>query len=142
MADDCIFCKIVAGRIPANVVLDTESVMAFLDIRPIALGHTLVMLKRHVPSLLDASPDELAELFAAARRVAGAVQNAVEADCFHIELNDGPAAGQEIPHVHIHIIPRRQGDGISGGWKHTSYQDGELAAIASKIRQDQANDQR
>jgi len=134
MADECIFCKIVSGQIPASVILDTDSVLAFLDIRPIAVGHTLVMLKRHVASLLEVSPDELADLFATVRRVAGAVQNAVEADCFNIEVNDGPAAGQEIPHVHVHIIPRRRGDGISGGWQHTSYQDDELAAIANSIR--------
>ncbi len=134
MPDECVFCKIVAGQIPASVVLDTASVMAFLDIRPIAIGHTLVMLKRHVPSILEMSQDELADLFGTASRVADAVQNAVEADTFNIEINDGPAAGQEIPHVHVHIVPRRHGDGISGGWKHTSYQGAELAAVTNSIR--------
>jgi histidine triad (HIT) family protein len=133
MPDDCIFCKIVSGDIPASVVLDTDSVTAFLDINPVAPGHTLVLLKKHRASILDATPEEACELFAAVRHVAGAVQRAVGADSFNIELNDGPAAGQEIPHVHVHIIPRRQGDGASGGWKHTAYEGDDMAAVASRI---------
>jgi histidine triad (HIT) family protein len=136
MPDDCIFCKIVSGEIPAHVVLDTDSVRAFLDISPIAPGHTLVLLKRHVSSVLDAEPEEAAALFAAVRRVAAAVQSAVRADAFNIELNDGPAAGQEIPHVHVHVIPRYAGDGALGGWRHAGYAGEEPDAVADRIRAD------
>jgi len=134
MPDDCIFCRIVAGQIPAATVLDTPDVTAFLDINPIAAGHTLVVLKSHRPSLLHAAPGEVSALFAAARRVAGAVQSAVGADSFNIELNDGPAAGQDIPHVHVHIIPRRDADGVSGGWKHSGYDADEMSAVADRVR--------
>jgi histidine triad (HIT) family protein len=108
---DCVFCRIVDGRASARVVAETETTLAFLDANPLAPGHTLVVPKAHRERLGDTSPDLAADVFAQVRELTPAVETAVEADAVTVGVNDGRAAGQEVPHVHVHLVPRFDGDG-------------------------------
>ncbi|MFB6137798.1 MAG: HIT family protein [Halobacteriaceae archaeon] len=111
MSEDCIFCAIVDGEIPARTVYEDEATLAFLDANPLARGHTLVIPKAHHRRLRDL-PDDLAPaVYATLQRVAPAVEDAVDADATTVAFNDGEAAGQEVPHVHGHVVPRFAGDG-------------------------------
>jgi histidine triad (HIT) family protein len=117
MSADCIFCKIVCGKIPAHKIYEDAATLAFLDIHPLADGHTLVIPKPHYEKLEDVPPTEAGKIFEAARKVAEAVQKALNAPASTIGINNGRAAGQVVPHVHIHIIPRYASDG--GGTIHS-----------------------
>ena len=102
-----IFTRIIQGEIPAHIVYDTEDVIAFLDIQPLATGHTLVCPKREVVLLEDLSPDEACAWICAVQTLAPPILRAVDASGYHLRLNNGKAARQEVPHVHMHIIPRK-----------------------------------
>lgn len=130
---ECIFCKIIAGEIPAARLIETDKVVSFLDINPVNPGHALIVPKRHVTSFLDLHQNELHVLMFIARRVAAAVVEATESPAFNILQNDGRAAGQIIDHVHLHVIPRRPDDGFSLGWRQLSYGKGELEALRKGI---------
>ncbi|EFW93592.1 histidine triad protein [Haladaptatus paucihalophilus DX253] len=138
MPNDCIFCQIVAGDIPSKTVYEDESVLAFLDVNPLAPGHTLVISKDHHETLDDLPDDAAADLFSVLHGLTPAVETAVDADASNVAFNNGGAAGQEVPHVHGHIIPRFDGDGghpihaIAGDRPDLS--DEELDAIADDIR--------
>lgn len=131
---DCVFCRILAGNLPCERVAQGDGWIAILDIRPVTPGHTLVISRRHVPTLLEAGEDILAQLMAAVRRVAPAVLRATGAQGFHVHQNNHPSAGQVVAHVHFHIIPRREGDGVRFGWRQGSYGEGEMARIANEVR--------
>ena len=107
----CIFCRIVAGEIPAEVVERTSEVVAFLDVQPLADGHVLVVPRAHVPAVEDLEPDAADELFREVVRLARPVRDALAAEGTTIGVNNGEATGQTIPHVHVHIVPRWSGDG-------------------------------
>lgn len=110
---DCVFCAIVAGEAPASVVLDEPDVIAFMDIRPFTAGHLLVVPKRHVSGLGGLDPEDGARVFDAGRRIATALRcGDLPVDGVNLFLADGAAAGQEVFHVHLHVIPRRRGDGF------------------------------
>jgi histidine triad (HIT) family protein len=111
MSGDCPFCAIVAGDIPARVVHEDETTLAFLDANPLAPGHTLVVPKDHRERLEDVSADLAPDVFAALHRVSPAVEAAVDADATTVAINNGTAAGQEVPHVHAHVVPRFEDDG-------------------------------
>ncbi|MFB6218994.1 MAG: HIT family protein [Halobacteriaceae archaeon] len=111
MSEDCIFCSIVAGDIPGRVVHETDTTLAFLDANPLAPGHTLVIPKAHHPRLDDVPADSATDLYGALHAVVPAVEAAVDADATTVAFNNGEAAGQEVPHVHGHVIPRFEGDG-------------------------------
>lgn len=125
---DCIFCKIVAGEIPAMKVYEDENFLAFLDIMPVAHGHTLVIPKEHHPMMTD-TPDALvAEAFVLIKKIIMAVKQATGA-----RLVATSVIGDEVPHFHIHLIPRHQGDGLST-WPRGQYAEGEGQVIADKIK--------
>ena len=129
-----IFARIVAGEIPCHRVFENEHVLAFLDIRPLAEGHTLVLPKRPVANLEELTPDEAAEL---GRQLVGLARRIVAAtgtEAYNVLLNNGQAAGQEVPHVHFHIIPRRTGDGLGFRWRPQQRSNEELAALAERIQ--------
>ena len=134
----CVFCRIVDGEAPARTVYETETVQAFLDANPLANGHTLVVPKAHYERIDDLPSDLAAEVFGAVHTVTPAVEAAVNADATTVAFNNGRAAGQEVPHVHGHIVPRFQGDGA--GPIHRLFRerptlaDAELDAIADDIR--------
>jgi len=106
---DCIFCKIVAGEIPAFKVYEDSETMAFLDINPAAIGHTLVIPKRHVKDISDADEQSLRAVAATTKRIADKIRSVLSSDITVIQ-NNGRAAGQAIDHLHVHVIPRRAGD--------------------------------
>ncbi|MEM5798891.1 MAG: HIT family protein [Candidatus Aenigmatarchaeota archaeon] len=103
---ECTFCKIVTGKIPAYKIFENEDVMAFLDINPRNPGHTLVIPKRHVEFLSDLTDKEAGDIFIYVRRISEMVRNALKADGISLSLSSGRAAGQVVPHLHFHIIPR------------------------------------
>jgi histidine triad (HIT) family protein len=109
--DPTIFEQIVAGDIPARIVYETDTVAAFLDANPLAPGHTLVVPKTAYERIADLPDDIAADLWAAVGELTPRIEAAVDADATTIGVNDGAAAGQEVPHVHVHIVPRFEGDG-------------------------------
>ncbi len=139
MTDHCIFCAIVEGKIPSHKVYEDEKTLAFLDIHPSAPGHTLVIPKAHI-ARVEALPEEDARsLFAALHKIVGRIQDAVGAPATTIGINNGRESGQEVPHVHIHVIPRNRGDsgGIIQGVSRSPQRlnDEEMARIANEIRE-------
>lgn len=109
---DCIFCKIIAGSAPASELYRDERVMAFLDIRPVNPGHLLVIPLRHAGDLAGLDEEDAAHLMRVGRRLAAALrQSGLPCDGVNLHLADGAAAGQEVFHAHLHVIPRVRGDG-------------------------------
>lgn len=137
MSQDCIFCSIVSGDIPSRNVYEDEDVLAFLDANPLAAGHTLVIPKDHHERMDDLPSDPASDVLDTLYRLVPQVENAVDADGTTIAFNNGPAAGQEVPHIHGHIIPRFENDGggpihgITGARPDLS--DDELDEIAERI---------
>ncbi len=136
MTEDCLFCKIIAGKIPSNKIYEDDSTFAFLDIHPASEGHTLVAPKKHFNSFKDMDAEGVGSLFEAARKITIAVERTFSAEGSNIGINNGKVAGQEVPHVHVHIIPRKKGDGGRGiksiVW--TEPDTTNMEEIAEKIR--------
>lgn len=131
---ECVFCAIVEGKIPSQKVYETPTVLAFLDINPISEGHTLIIPKPHYERL-DACPaDLLADVMAVAAKIAPAVKAAMHADAYNILCNNGSAAGQVVGHCHLHLIPRKSGDGVFTRWPAFQYPAGKIQQIADAIR--------
>ena len=119
---DCTFCEIVAGDRRADIVLDEPGAVAFLDMRPVFPGHVLLVPRQHVDSLDELPPELVAPLFDAARRLSRAVRVAVEADGSFVAVNNH--ISQSVPHLHVHILPRRRRDGLRGFfWPRLGYED-------------------
>ena len=133
MTDDCIFCKIVKGDIPSNKVYEDDEFLAFLDIKPINPGHTLIVPKIHCKGLLDFPKAEETDLFEFIKKVANAIMKATKAEGFNLGMNNGEVAGQVIPHAHFHIIPRFSNDGFRP-WQHSEYKKGEMEEVQKKIK--------
>ena len=108
--DDCLFCKIVAGKIPAQKIYEDGHALAFLDIRPRSPGHTMVIPKEHAPTLVALPEAEVSPLFAAIKQVADMLMKKLKPDGITIGINQGRASGQEVDHLHVHLIPRWHGD--------------------------------
>jgi histidine triad (HIT) family protein len=130
---DCVFCKIATGEIPSIRLLDSPAVLAFLDIGPLAPGHTLLIPKQHHESILDVPPPILAVLTAELPRLAGAILRATGAPGLNILQNTGRPAGQAVFHLHFHLIPRREGDRLGFRWAAGAYAPGEAELVRSKI---------
>jgi histidine triad (HIT) family protein len=119
---ECTFCEIVSGRHPADIVLDEPEAVAFLDLRPVFPGHVLLVPRRHVEALDDLPPELVTPLFDAARRLSRAVRLAVEADGSFVGVNN--YISQSVPHLHVHLLPRRRRDGLRGFfWPRLGYED-------------------
>ena len=136
MTPGCKFCQIIAGEIPAHFVLDTDEVVAFLDHRPLFPGHTLVLPRGHVETLADLPPDRVGPFFLQVQRVEAAVRTAMEAQGSFVAENN--VVSQSVPHLHVHVVPRRRKDGLRGFfWPRTRYaSDAEMAAVAARITQE------
>ncbi len=131
--DDCLFCQIVDGDVASHRILETDTVVAFLDARPVFKGHTLVLPRRHIATLTDLPDELLPELFGAARTVAGAVRDGLGAQGSFVALNN--VVSQSVPHLHVHVVPRTKGDGLRGFfWPRTRYAAGEAESYAAKVR--------
>ena len=133
-ADDCLFCKMVAGQIPVTKIYEDEVVLAFLDIGPISDGHTLVIPKQHFEKLHDGPSELLGRIGSQLGKIAGAVTAAMNSDGYNVLCNNGRAAGQLVEHLHFHIIARRNGDGLFGRWPAYRYEQGRIEVIAEEIR--------
>jgi histidine triad (HIT) family protein len=137
MSEDCIFCQIVAGDIPSRTVYEDDTVLAFLDANPLSPGHTLVIPKAHHERLNDTPADVAGAVLSTLHELVPAVEAAVDAPASTVAFNNGEVAGQEVPHVHGHIIPRFAEDG--GRPIHAlvtdrpDLSDDELDAIESDI---------
>jgi histidine triad (HIT) family protein len=134
-ASDCVFDSIVSGQTSAHVVVDEPDIMGFLDIRPVFPGHTLIVPRTHLSTVSELPFDLLGRLLDVGRRVAAAQRDALGAEGTFFGLND--VVSQSVPHVHLHVIPRRRGDGLRGFfWPRTRYADGaEAELVAASIRQ-------
>ena len=131
---NCIFCQIVLDERPAHVVLQSEHALAFLDARPVFPGHTLLVPRDHHETLGDLPGPLVAELFADAQRLAVAVEAAMDADGTFVAMNN--RVSQSVPHLHVHVVPRRRKDGLRGFfWPRQRYEsDEEAEAVAARIR--------
>ena len=132
--ESCIFCKIIAGEIPSDKIYEDEYTLAFLDARPSAPGHTLVVPKKHVENIFDADDETLSRVLHTVRIVAPAVRDAVGGHGVHVNSNHGAAAGQIVSHLHFHIIPRHD-RGEFTFWPKTKETSTEASLVASKIRE-------
>jgi histidine triad (HIT) family protein len=131
----CKFCQIIEGEIPAHFVLDEDGVVAFLDHRPLFPGHTLVLPRDHVETLADLPEDRVGPFFRQVQRIEGAVRAAMEAPGSFVAENN--VVSQSVPHLHVHVVPRRPKDGLRGFfWPRTKYAgDAQAAAVAAGIRE-------
>jgi histidine triad (HIT) family protein len=134
VTDGCKFCKIIAGEIPAHFVLETDDVVAFLDHRPLFPGHTLVLPRAHIETLADLPAAAVGPYFLDVQRVDAAVRTAMEAQGSFVAENN--VVSQSVPHLHVHVVPRRRKDGLRGFfWPRTRYEDDDqMAAVAAGIR--------
>ncbi len=130
---DCVFCKIVEGGIPADKVLETPNLLAFLDIKPINLGHTLLIPKTHYENLFDLPDELLKETVIEMKKLARIVKDTTGAHGINIGMNNLPAAGQLVLHAHFHIIPRFAGDGYEH-WKGKNYSTKEISNMAKRLK--------
>jgi histidine triad (HIT) family protein len=133
---DCAFCEIVAGSRPAHVVLDDGGpVMAFLDTRPLFKGHTLLVPREHYVTLPDLPAELLGPYFTAAQRLARAMEDVLGAAGSFVAINN--KVSQSVPHLHVHVVPRRRKDGLRGFfWPRSKYaSDAQAAAVAAGIRE-------
>jgi histidine triad (HIT) family protein len=133
--DDCIFCKIIAGKIPCIKVYEDDDVLAFLDIGPISDGHTLVVSKQHCENVDSCPPEILSKVASRLGKIAKAVKEAVGCEGYNVLCNNGRAAGQLVEHLHFHFIPRRSGDSVFNRWPSYKYPQGKAEKIAEKIRE-------
>jgi histidine triad (HIT) family protein len=127
MSESCTFCKIVRKEVPASIVYEDEEVIAFMSIRPINVGHTLVVPKKHYENIYEISEEETAYLYKVVKKLAHAVKEAVGAEGIRIVQNNGEAAGQVIFHMHVHIIPMNK----DHSWLHP-----DRARAADALRDD------
>ena len=132
--EDCIFCKVVEGKIPCAKIYEDEKVISFLDISPNNKGHCLVVPKRHSANLLDMEEEDFEAAVKAARKVALSVSKSLNSG-FNLIMNNGKEAGQVVFHAHIHIIPRFENDGIRFETRHLKYEGNEVREYSDKIRQ-------
>lgn len=130
----CVFCAIARGEVTAHIVYQDDVVIAFLDHRPVFLGHTLVAPRAHIETLADLPADLLGPFFAAVQRVARAVEVGMEADGTFVAINN--KISQSVPHLHAHVVPRRRKDGLRGFfWPRQKYRDeDQMIETAGLIR--------
>ena len=126
---DCVFCKIVNGEIPAAKVYEDDKILSFLDINPVQHGHILVIPKAHYPQLEETPDAVVSDIFVQSKKLMTAVKKATKADYVVVSV-----VGTEVPHLHIHLIPRFHNDGLAGFWPRGTYNKKEEEIIANKIR--------
>ncbi len=131
----CVFCAIVAGEAPALKIYEDDDNLAILDIRPFTRGHTLVIPKRHTVDLTDTPPQTLADMVTIGQRVAQAARATELADATNIAINDGRAAFQTVLHIHLHVLPRRNGDKLSVAKGMLLRRDPDRDATAEILRE-------
>lgn len=131
---NCIFCKIVKGEIPCVKLYEDAATLAFMDINPVHDGHCLVIPKAHSANVFEVQPEDFAAAARTAAKVAKAVRAAVSCDGINLMQANGEGAGQSVGHVHLHIIPRKNGDGLLFNWKPQPGNLNQVAAVAERIQ--------
>ncbi len=131
---DCIFCKIIAGDIPSHKVYEDDRVVAFFDILPISPGHTIVVPKVHVSDVENLSNEDLCAMAVAFKKIGKAVMEGLGVKGYSVFLDNKSAANQHVPHVHFHLVPRKEGDGLER-WPQTGYGEGEAEHYLNKIKE-------
>jgi len=133
VSSDCLFCDIVAGVVAGHVVLETEDMVGFLDIRPVFKGHTLLVPRRHVITLPDLPADLRDPFLGVGQRLATAMVDGLGAQGSFVAMNN--TVSQSVAHLHLHVVPRTKGDGLRGFfWPRTKYVDGEAEEYADRLR--------
>lgn len=134
MASDCLFCRIIAGEEPSHQVMSDDCAVAVLDVRPLFPGHVLVLPRRHCETLADLPADQVGPLFGRVRLMARAVADGMGAEGTFVAMNN--RVSQSVPHLHVHVVPRRRKDGLRGFfWPRTGYDSDEHAsAVAQTLR--------
>jgi len=127
--NDCIFCKIVAGKIPAAKIYEDDQFLAFLDINPVTDGHVLLIPKAHHQMMIDLPEELIGPIYQVSKKLMERIKTAMAADFVVLSV-----VGIDVPHFHIHLIPRRSGDGLANFWPTKKYAEGELERVAAKIR--------
>ena len=132
--DNCLFCRIVSGELPATIVYEDKTSLAFLDHRPLFHGHTLLVPREHFETLGDLSPQLIEPYFKAAKLLSLVVESAMDAEGTFVAMNN--RVSQSVPHLHVHIVPRRRKDGLKGFfWPRTKYKsDEEIKEVQSKLQ--------
>jgi histidine triad (HIT) family protein len=130
---DCLFCKIVAGEVSSTRVVEEEKTLAFMDIMPARKGHVLVVPKVHSANMTEVAEEDLLAVMRLVRRLAVAVDEAIKPAGFSVVQLNGEASGQTVFHMHFHIIPRRDGDGIKMKWSREEYGSGEIEQYRDRI---------
>ncbi|MBI3412936.1 MAG: HIT family protein [Candidatus Aenigmarchaeota archaeon] len=130
---NCVFCKIVANEIPSKKVYEDESFLAFLDINPANTGHTLIIPKTHYQTIISIPEDDLFALSKTIKRLATAMRETMTAEGLNLHQSNGTVAGQVIPHLHFHLIPRYKDDGFSFAWPHKQVPDEEMESVRKKL---------
>ncbi len=132
--ESCIFCKIVAGQLPCFKLLEDEATIAFMDINPVNPGHALAVAKGHWPTIDVIPADVLAAVAKTAQRVAKAAMTELKPSGVNLLQANGAGAGQSVPHLHIHILPRYPGDKVRLNWVYTPGDKAEIAAICERLK--------
>jgi len=131
---NCIFCKIVAGQIPSFKLLEDEATIAFMDINPVNPGHSLSVAKGHWPTVDVIPPEVLGAVATTAQKIARAVMKELRPDGVNLVQANGPGAGQSVPHLHIHIMPRRKGDDVALNWSPKAGDMKEIEAVFKRLK--------
>ena len=133
MDDKCLFCRIVSGELPATIVYEDDEAIAFLDHRPLFHGHSLLVPRAHVETLGDLPVERVGPYFEAAQLLARAVETAMDAEGTFVAMNN--RVSQSVPHLHVHVVPRRRKDGLKGFfWPRTKYKtEEEMEEVREKI---------
>jgi histidine triad (HIT) family protein len=134
--EDCLFCGIVAGEVPAEIVDSDEDTVAFLDINPATRGHALVVPREHSRDLMDVSDSDLQSTMLAARRLARRMDETLRPDGFNLLNSCRPAAWQTVFHFHVHVVPRYDDDPLELPWKPEPGDPEEIRAVAGELRAD------
>ena len=130
----CIFCRIVRKQTPASVVYEDDAVIAFLDIRPLSMGHTLIIPKTHFVDIFDTPEEQISQIHKVSKQIALAVKKATGADGVSIIQQNGKAAGQDIFHLHVHVVPRFEGQKLAGFNELKVVERAKLDGMAEEIK--------
>ncbi len=128
----CIFCQIIEKKIPAKIILEDEKTLAFLDIKPVNPGHILIVPKKHYASIEEISEEDLCAVSLMLKKMGKRIKEKLGYKGYNVNLNNDKLAGQEIPHLHFHLIPRLANDGLKL-WPQNQYKEGEAEEILSKL---------
>ncbi len=132
--EECIFCKIIKGGIPGHKVYEDEKTFAFLDINPMNIGHTLVVPKNHMSKITLTEEEDLLALAKTLKKVIKGVEESLGVDNLNVFVNQGRDAGQLVPHLHYHVVPRHRGDGVEFDVPQRKLSEEEFEDLAEKIR--------